>query len=121
MFLGERDDVPALLGAADLFVLSSVSEGMPISILEAMASRLPVVATDVGGVRELVADGQTGLVVPHSRPDRLAAALGRLADDEALRQAMGSAGLERARAEFSGDTMAARTADLFARLGEAQA
>ena len=62
--LGERHDVPELLAAADIFVLASRSEGAPLSILEAMAAGLPVVASDVGGVAELVADGETGLLVP---------------------------------------------------------
>jgi glycosyltransferase involved in cell wall biosynthesis len=97
---GARTDVPALLAGADVFVLSSRSEGAPISILEAMAAGLPVVASEVGGVGELVADGETGLLVPAGDPERLAAALGSLLADPALRRRLGAAGHARARERF---------------------
>jgi len=78
-FLGAREDLPALMNAADGFVLSSVVEGLPMVLLEAAASGVPAVATDAGGVRECVADGETGFVVPRSECDALAAAMSRLA------------------------------------------
>jgi glycosyltransferase involved in cell wall biosynthesis len=90
--LGERDDVPELLGTADVFVLSSYSEGLPLSILEAMAAGLPVVASNVGGVSELVADGDTGLLVPPGDAQSLAAAIERLLEDPALCRRFGEAG-----------------------------
>jgi glycosyltransferase involved in cell wall biosynthesis len=98
--LGERGDVPEQLAASDVFVLSSRSEGMPMSILEAMAAGLPVVASAVGGIPEIVRDGATGLLVPPGDADALAAALGRLLDDDGLRRRLGAAGRERALDEF---------------------
>jgi glycosyltransferase involved in cell wall biosynthesis len=98
--LGSRDDVPGLLAASEVFVLSSRSEGFPVSIVEAMAAGLPVVASDVGGVAEAVADGETGLLVPPGDPAALAEAVGRLLGDVELRQRLGAAGRARARACF---------------------
>jgi glycosyltransferase involved in cell wall biosynthesis len=96
-FLGYRADVPALMRAADMFVLPSHREGMPRSIIEAMLTGLPVVATDIRGSREEVVPEETGLLVPVNDPAALAAALSRLARDPALRARMGAAGLDRAR------------------------
>jgi glycosyltransferase involved in cell wall biosynthesis len=86
--LGYRTDVKDLMAAADLFVLASAFEGLPVSIMEAMASGLPVVATAVGGVPEAVVDGETGLLVPPRDASALAGALLRLARDPDLRAAM---------------------------------
>jgi glycosyltransferase involved in cell wall biosynthesis len=98
--LGERDDVPELLAGSDVFVLSSRAEGMPLAILEAMAAGLPVVASDVGGIGELVVDGETGVLVRPGDRDALAAALERVAGDGALRKRMGAAARARAEALF---------------------
>lgn len=98
---GERNDVRELLAAADIFVLSSVSEGLPVSVLEAMAAELPVVASRVGGVPELVADGENGFLVPPRDPDELAAALGRLVEDRDLRRRLGAVGRVRAETRFN--------------------
>jgi len=97
---GERRDVSRLLAEADVFVLSSGSEGAPLSVLEAMAAGLPVVASAVGGIPEIVLDGETGLLVPAGDPSRLAAALDRVLADPALRRRLGSAGRGRAGALF---------------------
>lgn len=96
-------------------VLASHSEGMPNAILEAMAAGLPVVATDVGGVRELVENGVTGLLVPASDPDAMAAALQRIADDVDFRVAAGAIARERA-ASFSWAAAAAAHEELYLRL-----
>jgi glycosyltransferase involved in cell wall biosynthesis len=95
--LGYRSDVPDLLRAADIFTLPSHREGMPRSIVEAMLSGLPVVATDIRGSREEVMPDETGLLVPVRDSKALAAALARLAGDAALRARLGTAGLARAR------------------------
>ncbi len=102
------DDVAALLPGLDVFALASVarSEGMPTAILEAMLAAKPVVATDVGAVRELVADGETAILVPPGAPERLAEAIGRLAADPELRARMGAAGRDRARRLFGLDRLA---------------
>ena len=100
-FLGLRRDIPDLLNAADALVLSSAWEGLPNAIMEAMAAGLPVVSTDVGGVRELVQDGTNGYVVPPRDPLALADAMRRLmALPIAERQAMGLAGQSRIRDGF---------------------
>lgn len=94
--LGRRDDVPAVLAAADVFVLASHREGMPRSVIEAMMAGLPVVGTDVRGTREEVVDGATGLLVPARDAGALARAIGRLVADRELRRRMGAAGRARA-------------------------
>jgi glycosyltransferase involved in cell wall biosynthesis len=99
--LGTRDDVDELLAAADLFVLSSDSEGLPMSVLEAMAAGLPVVATAVGGIPELVADRETGMLVPPRDTTALAEAIRKIAGDRELRDRLGAAGRRRAQEEFS--------------------
>lgn len=95
-FLDYRDDVDRLMRAADIFTLPSHREGMPRSIIEAMMSGLPVVATDIRGSREEVVDGETGLLVPVRDAIRLAATLRQLAADDDLRRRMGAAGRVRA-------------------------
>jgi glycosyltransferase involved in cell wall biosynthesis len=107
-FLGAREDLPALMNAADGFVLSSVVEGLPMVLLEAAASGAPAVATDAGGVRECVADGETGFVVPRSDCDALAAAMSRLALLPAeARARMGKAARARAVERFDMDRVVA--------------
>jgi glycosyltransferase involved in cell wall biosynthesis len=111
-FLGFREDIPDLLRAADLFVLSSYLEGLGTSVLDAMAAGLPVVATRVGGVPEIVKDEETGILVPPRDPEALAQAMARLADDPGMRERFGSKGRSHAR-NFDADRTAQRTRDLY--------
>jgi sugar transferase (PEP-CTERM/EpsH1 system associated) len=105
--LGERGDVPLILRALDVFVLSSIGEGTSNAILEAMATGLPVIATRVGGNVELVQDGLTGRLVEARRPEALATALTAYFHDPALARAHGAAGHERAAGEFGLERMLA--------------
>jgi glycosyltransferase involved in cell wall biosynthesis len=89
--LGDRSDVPNLLARSDIFVLATHSEGMPLALLEAMAEGLPVVASAVGGMPEIIQDGKNGLLVPAGNPVALARALHRLMMDADLRSRLGSA------------------------------
>jgi len=107
-FLGYRDDVPDLMRAADIFTLPSHREGMPRSVIEAMMSGLPVVGTNIRGTREEVVEGETGTLVPVGDASALAAALGRLAGDPALRAAWGTAGRARAHALYREELVIAR-------------
>jgi glycosyltransferase involved in cell wall biosynthesis len=111
--LGNRTDVAALLGEFDVFVLSSVAEGMPGAVLEAMASGLPVVATRVGGVGEVVVDGATGTLVEPGNPGALALALRSYVEDESLRRQHGDGGRQRVEQHFSLAAMLAGYTSLY--------
>lgn len=100
VMLGYRTDVPAVLAAADVFTLPSHFEGLPMSIIEAMLTGLPVVATDIRGPREQVVPGETGLLVPPMQVTPLAQALRQLAEDTGLRRSMGEAGRARGLERF---------------------
>jgi glycosyltransferase involved in cell wall biosynthesis len=119
-FLGSRTDVAEILADGDLFVRPSLVEGMPLTVLEAMATGLAVVACDVGGVRELVSDGATGYLVPPGSPDAVASALTRLLSEDELRLEMGAAALERVRDEFNWDKTTDLTESLLLRLSESK-
>ncbi|MBR0681523.1 glycosyltransferase family 4 protein [Roseomonas eburnea] len=110
--LGYRHDVARVLAAADVFCLPSHFEGLPMSVIEAMMTGLPVVATDIRGPREQVVDGETGLIVPPMQDGPLAAALSRLAADPALRARMGEAGRALALERFDEAKIIGRTLDL---------
>lgn len=110
--LGYRHDVARLLAASDVFALPSHFEGLPMSVVEAMLTGLPVVATKVRGPREQVLDGETGFLVPPFEAAPLADALRRLTDDAALRARMGEAGRARALERYTEAKVMARTLDL---------
>jgi glycosyltransferase involved in cell wall biosynthesis len=104
-FLGRRSDIERILAAGDLFVLPSHEEGFSNALLEAMASGLPVVATDVGGNREALEDGALGLLVPPGNPAALAAAIGRLLDDTTLGNSLGARARSRISQHYSPESM----------------
>ncbi|MGB9624120.1 MAG: glycosyltransferase, partial [Phycisphaerae bacterium] len=115
-FLGRRDDVPQVLGAFDVFALTSRREGMSNAILEAMACGLPVVATRTGGNAELIVDGQTGLLIESGRAESLVRALRMLTDRADLREAMGTAGRRRIESLFTIGRMAEAYARMYERI-----
>jgi len=107
-FLGSREDSIELMAAFDVFVLPSVVEGMSNALIEAMAVGRPVVATDVGGNSEVVADGETGFLVPPSAPDQLAAAIVKLLGAPEMAAEMGAAGRRRVIEHYRVDVMTRR-------------
>jgi glycosyltransferase involved in cell wall biosynthesis len=106
VFLGHRSDVPDLLAAADIFVLPSLFEGLPLSVLEAMAAPRPVIATAIGGTDEAIVDGETGLLVPPRDAAALAAAIRRLRAEPALARQLAERARARVEAQFSSEAMA---------------
>lgn len=112
-FLGHREDVPALLREADAFVLPSRSEAFPNSVVEAMAAGLPVVASAVGGLLELIDDGRTGLLVPPGDPEKLTGALRRLIQQPEQAAAMGRAARDDVRRRYAFERMVAAFEELY--------
>jgi glycosyltransferase involved in cell wall biosynthesis len=104
-FLGLRTDIPDVLGASDVFVLSSAYEGNPLSVIEAMAAGLPVVSTSVGGVPELLENGKEGFIVQPGNAEQLSDAMMTLLKDGHLRGAMGAAAATRAKEKFDVSAM----------------
>ncbi len=111
--LGQRSDVPCILQASDVVILTSISEGIPLTLIEAMAAELPVVATDVGGVNEVVVHGKTGLLAGTGDDSALAQHVIELAGDRHARERMGRLGQARARALFSESRMHSGYVELF--------
>ena len=116
VFAGKRDDIEDVYPAFDLFVIPSYREGFPRSAMEAAASGLPVIATDIRGCRQAVSHGQSGLLVPIHDADRLASAIETLAVDPALRRSMGAAGRRKAEAEFDDQSVVSKTLDAYERV-----
>jgi len=115
VLLGERDDVPAVLADLDVFALSSDFEGMCLAVAEAMAAGKPVVSTAVGGVRQSVVPGETGILVEPGDAAGLAEGILSLLRDPARARAMGEAGRRRAVALYALDRMVAQTAEVYRR------
>ncbi len=115
LFLGRRNDVPNLLACCDLFVLPSWAEGLPNSVLEAMAAGLPIVATRVGGTPEIIEAGVSGLLVSPRDSHALAVAISRLLGNKGFAKELGRSAQEHARAEFGFDRLLSELDSLYAR------
>jgi len=100
-FLGRRDDVPALLAACDVFALPSLYEGSSLAVLEAMAARRAVVSSAIGGTKELIEDGHSGLLVPPGDSEALGDTLGRALGDASLRETLADAARKRVERDFT--------------------
>lgn len=105
IFLGERNDVPEILAISDIFVLPSIMEGFGIVLLEAMIFGKPVIATSVGGVPEIVIDGESGILVPSANPEKLAEAISRVLKDNSLRHKLGENGKQRVLTNYTQNRM----------------
>ena len=116
-FLGNRNDIPELLRLSDIAVLPSYREGLPKALLEAAATGLPLVATDVPGCREVVQDGVNGFLVPPENAQKLANALEILAEDSHLRERMGRESLKRAEMYFSEEKINTEILEIYKKVG----
>lgn len=116
IFAGWQEDVKSALQSVDIFVLNSINEGFGLAIVEAMACELPVIATRVGGIPEIVEEGMTGLLVPPQDPNALAEAICYLIERPQLVRSFGVKGRQRAQTLFSADTMVKQTSLLYQKL-----
>lgn len=115
-FLGFREDIPQLMQAMDIFILPSLSEGTPLSILEAMASQIPVVATDVGGLSEIVENGKTGFLVPSEDPESLAEKILLVLENRELAGKMALEARKKVEKEYDLNIMVKKYVDLYDRI-----
>lgn len=113
LFLGFRENIPDIINIFDVFVLSSLMEGVSLTLLEAMASELPIVATNVGGNPEVVIDGVTGFLVPPKEPEKTAEAIAKILQNPELAQKMGGAGRKRVEEKFSLERMVREYGELY--------
>jgi glycosyltransferase involved in cell wall biosynthesis len=116
IFLGYREDIPDLLANCDVFVLPSLCEALPVSVLEAMAACKPVIVTAVGGNKEVVVDGETGLVVPPADPAALAKAITAILSDSGLARRLAVAGKALVKHEFSAELMVRKVTNIYNQL-----
>jgi glycosyltransferase involved in cell wall biosynthesis len=110
---GVRNDIPALLQFMDIFVLSSLWEGFPMTIIEAMSTGKPIVVTDVGGNREAIIHGVTGLLIPPSNPNALAEAIRGVLTDESLAKSLGLGARRKFEKEFLASKMVEKTREIY--------
>ena len=113
LFLGHRHDIADLLACCDLFVLPSLFEGLPLSILEAMAANKPVIASAIGGNDEVIVHGETGLLVPRGDSAALAAAIQLVLSNSDLARRLAAAGKARVYEHFSAEAMVERTVQIY--------
>jgi glycosyltransferase involved in cell wall biosynthesis len=112
-FLGWRDDVPRILRALDLYVQPSLTEGLPLAVVEAAAAGLPIVASEVGGIPEIITHGRDGLLVPPGDPNALAAAIQKLLDDPDQARMLGETARKTAFERFSAEAMVERYMEVY--------
>jgi glycosyltransferase involved in cell wall biosynthesis len=115
-FLGRRENIPQLLATCDVFALPSLYEGSSLAVLEAMAARIPIVSSAIGGTDELIEDGRSGLLVPPGDAEALAVALRRVLEDEALRRSMAVHARERVESGLTREQMGARVTGVYGEL-----
>jgi glycosyltransferase involved in cell wall biosynthesis len=113
VFLGQRNDVPELLNACDFFVLPSLLEGLPLSVLEAMSASRPVIATDIDGINEIIIDGENGLLVPPADPKALAEKIKLLLSDKSLAARLAVSGKETIIRNFTLEKMVKEVTDIY--------
>jgi glycosyltransferase involved in cell wall biosynthesis len=113
VFAGSRYDIPEILSSLDMFVLPSLNEGLPMALLEAMASAIPVIASKVGAIPRVLEDGKTGLLVDPADPKMLADAISSLLSEPDRRREFASQGFAKVKRDFSADAMATRYFDLY--------
>jgi glycosyltransferase involved in cell wall biosynthesis/aminoglycoside phosphotransferase (APT) family kinase protein len=117
-FLGRREDIPQLLATCDVFALPSLYEGSSLAVLEAMAARIPIVSSAIGGTDELIEDGRSGLLVAPGDAEALAVALRRVLGDETLRRSMATQARERVESGLTREQMATRVTGVYGELLE---
>lgn len=117
-FLGFRSDAKKLIGKMDIFVLSSLHEGIPYVVLEAMSSGVPVICTCVGGIGEIINNSQDGILVPPRNSQLLYQAISEMLSNDYLRGRLGSCGKEKIKNNFSANSMAQRTINFYKQLKE---
>ncbi len=116
VFLGQRDDIPELLNACDIFVLPSLLEGLPLSVLEAMSASRPVIATDIDGIKEIITDRENGILVPTADPNALAESIKLLLSDKSLAGRLAASGKETIIKNFASEKMVKGVTDIYCEL-----